>query len=309
MSDPPLVMVFICAFRSLIHLCDDWGFSQRENTLKSKAWSCHYFKPLLLVLRSGWVQDKLSPCTKHFCMFSVLESFICQSQGTRHLWHLTVLRDPVEHPLRWGPHHSPLLGLLPLLSSKKSICCQTVKKQNQAWLHLALKITWHPGCGCLVFASTNTLQFRIKVSFFSVIFIIQFKSSWRRKQSAGVCFLPWAQVRQDPNTACQDRGQPSRAVEGINEALLFSTVHTPPPPLKIHGGRLCKAKASSEGSWMCAVEQAQLSARARPTAAQLHLLIIASLAPPNVHIFSQLLNKLITSWTRKSADAFKALLT
>lgn len=40
-----------------------------------------------------------------------------------------------------APSQPSLLGLLPLSSSKKSICCQSVKKQNQDWLHLALTIT------------------------------------------------------------------------------------------------------------------------------------------------------------------------
>lgn len=47
-------------------------------------------------------------------------------------------RAPSE---KGAPSQPSLLALLPLLSSKKSICCQTVKKQNQHWLHLALTIT------------------------------------------------------------------------------------------------------------------------------------------------------------------------
>lgn len=111
-SDPPHTGdgVYL-SFRSLIHLCDVWGFSQRENTLKSKACFCHYFKPLVLL--SGWVQSKLSPCTKYFCTFSGLESLICQRQGTQHL-----VRDALGHPLR-GPITALSAGLAAFIIIKQ----------------------------------------------------------------------------------------------------------------------------------------------------------------------------------------------
>lgn len=40
------------------------------------------------------------PCTKHFCMFSVLGSFICQRQGAWHLWHPTLWE--MQLGILWG---------------------------------------------------------------------------------------------------------------------------------------------------------------------------------------------------------------
>lgn len=192
-----------------------------------------------------------------------------------------------------APSQPSLLGLLPLLSSKKSICCQTVKKQNQDWLHLTLTTTWHPGSGCLVFAPTSTLQLRVRVSFFSVIFILQFKSSWRRKQSAGVCFLPWAQATKCLRQGLQCQAEPKHSPSGHGTALRSCERHKrgPPPLHRAHcipsswktTGEACpepKAAPQLGKAAGCAGgKQTQLSARAWLTAAQLHLLIITSLAP------------------------------
>lgn len=85
-----------------------------------------------------------------------------------------------------------------------------------------------------------------------------------------------------------------------------------PLQLENNGGNLYepayKTTPCSETKPDVSVWNRHLSAQAR-LMAQLRLLIITSLAPGMVTFFPQLLNKLITSWTRRSADAFEALLT
>lgn len=93
-----------------------------------------------------------------------------------------------------------------------------------------------------------------------------------------------------------------RGTAGTGPLLSFPllTAHTPFPQLENNGGNLqepdCQPAPRLHDKARCVrVTHRQLSARARLATAELHLLIITSLAPRMFTFFPQLLNKLITS--------------
>lgn len=96
-----------------------------------------------------------------------------------------------------------------------------------------------------------------------------------------------------------------RGTAGTGPLLSFPllTAHTPFPQLENNGGNLqepdCQPAPCLRDKARCVrcvrVTHRQLSARARLAMAELHLLIITSLAPRMFTFFPQLLNKLITS--------------
>lgn len=93
-----------------------------------------------------------------------------------------------------------------------------------------------------------------------------------------------------------------RGTAGTGPLLSFPlhTAHTPFPQLENNGGNLqepdCQPALRLRDKARCVrVTHRQLSARARLATAELHLLIITSLAPRMFTFFPQLLNKLITS--------------
>lgn len=91
-----------------------------------------------------------------------------------------------------------------------------------------------------------------------------------------------------------------RAGTGPLLSFPLRTAHTPCPQLENNGGNLhephCQPAPRLRDKARCVrVTHRQLSAQARLATAELHLLIITSLAPRMFTFFPQLLNKLISS--------------